>query len=321
MKMNKVTAITTFLAVALSAHGQIPDLPIKNQNVLGIYAASKTTQVCALASTMEPSSTNGAGSVPVDSSTFAGINDTLRRTEVPLTVINHEGGCYLWAGAFGADGSLYFSVYKEFFLDTVKGGYALPAGCGDIELSLCDNIHISELDGAQMAIVSLLGPDGQTMSQYSLPVSNGQVNFPRQLAGENAILSVLGSDNTWQYWNISTGSAIQPDSFSLSLNPSIAGVYMFADENVFLELSANGVITNPTAELKSTSKQWLAVAFSTASGDMFTGVWVRKAGETQWNYYSVPDGMQYVPVPVQEGTYWMFPTWKDGVITPISLKG
>ena len=322
MKRTIAIALTLTAVFALNTYAQ--DLPmIGSKDALRTYALEQAANVAASISTSLPVGNNSYGYVPVSEATASGISNTIAGMNLSVDVANPNDSLFIWAGAYNSDGDPLFTGYNQFNLVLGKGGYALPADYGNITLGLYDNIPI-KVNGAQQAIVDILGPNGQTEAEYSLNVQNGKVYFPRQLAGTNAILAVFtnsataGSPGGWAYWNVGNGSSIQSQHFNVTLNSPIQGIVSFTDANVFVTVpTTNSIGNNLTAEFKATGKELVSVSFWTTEGKWFKGAWVRKAGTSQWQQYiAVVDksaGMMDFALPITAtGIYYIIPVWSAG---------
>ncbi|MDE2172419.1 MAG: hypothetical protein KGJ33_00530 [Patescibacteria group bacterium] len=289
-----------------------------SKDALRTYALEQSANVAASINASLPVGNNSYGFVPVGEPTAEGISNTIAGMNLSVDVANPNDGLFVWAGAYNADGDPLFTGYHQFWLVNGKGGYALPPDYGNVTLTLFDNIPIKVNADAQSAIIDILNDAGVTTAEYSLNVQNGKVYFPRQLAGTNAMLAVYisggkGVGPGWLYWNVSSGSQVTPEHFDVALKSTIQGVVSLTDTNVYVTVpTTNSVGYNLTAELKSTSKQWLGVSFSTSEGRLFKGAWVRKAGDALWTPYAPTGGTKYFLLPVEQAIYYIIPVWNDG---------
>ena len=322
--------MVTVLAMAgLALNTNAQDLPmLRSKDALRTYALEQAANVSAQINASLPVGNNSYGFVPVESPTASGISNTIHDMSLSVDVANPNDSLFVWAGAYNADGDPLFTGYNQFSLVSGRGGYALPPDYGDVTLTLYDNIPI-KVDGAQSAFIDILNANGQTEAEYSLNVQNDKVYFPRQLAGTNAILAVFTNSMTgispggWVYWNVGSGSSVQPEHFNVTLKPTIQGVVSVADQGEILVSvpTTNGIGYNLTLELKCTSAaRTLSLAsFQTTEGKWFRGAWIRKAGTSTWSWSdSLPDvypnGKQVMAVYVYQttGVYYIIPVWNDG---------
>lgn len=344
-----VLTLAVFTAVfGLNAFGQVvtpqtgispvinavTDLPmLRSKDALRTYALEQSANVRAQISTSLSVGNNAYGFVPVEEATASGIADAIRGMNLSVDVANPNDPLFVWAGAYNADGDPLFtgdnrfSLVNGFSSVTGEGGYyALPPDYGNVTLTLYDNIPI-KVDGAQSAIIYILGRNGKTQMQYSLNVvRNSKVYFPWRLAGTNAILAVCVGIEVkpgqiqygWEYWNVNSGSKFSPEHFNVTLKPTIQGIASFTDADVFVAVpTTNGIGYNLTAELKVTGQRWNNVAFWTTEGKSFNGAWVRKSGASQWQYYrAFPQGQDtgamIFGMSLSAGVYYIVPVWNDG---------
>ena len=297
---------------------------LRSKDALRTYALEQSANAAASINASLPVGNNSYGFVPVESPTAEGISNTIRHMNLSVDVANPNDYLYIWAGAYNSDGDPLFTGYHQFKLENAKGGYALPAGYGDVTLALYDEIPI-RIDGATSAQLTIQNENGETQFGTSLRVYNGKVYFPRQLAGTNAILSVLtqvggkgdGTVDQWLYWNVGNGSSIKPEHFAINLKATIQGIVSITDNNVMVPVpTTNSIGQNLTAELKITANRNVLSSFLTTEGKWFKGAWVRKAGTSQWQYYAADAfkdaGVMGVLLSVQTGIYYIIPVWNDG---------
>lgn len=299
------------------------DLPmLRSKDALRTYALEQSANAVASINAALPVGNETYGYVPVESPTAVGISNTIRHINLSVNVANPNDYLYIWAGAYNSDGDPLFTGYHQFKLVNGRGGYALPPDYGDVTLALYDEIPI-RIDGANQAQLTIQNENGETQLGTSLRVQNGKVYFPRQLAGTNAILSVRveggkgDAPERWLYWNVNTGSHIQPEHFGITLKATIQGIVSVTDNNVMVPVpTTNSIGQNLTAELKVTANRNVLSSFWTTEGKWFVGAWVRKAGTSQWQYYAATAfkdaGVMGFLISAQPGIYYIIPAWNDG---------
>ncbi len=325
MKRTIAIALTLTAAFALNLNAQ--DLPmLRSKDALRTYALEQSANVAASINASLPVGNNSYGYVPVEEATASGISNTIRGMNLSVDVANPNDSLFVWAGAYNSDGDPLFTGNHQFKLENAKGGYALPTDYGDVTLALYDEIPI-RIDGAQSAQLTIQNGNGETQFGTSLRVYNGKVYFPRQLAGTNAILSVMtlvggkggGTVEQWLYWNVGNGSSIKPEHFAVNLKATIQGIVSVTDlANVEVAVpTTNGIGNNLTVEYKSTGKAYVGASFYTTEGKWFTGAWIRKAGTSDWVPYTatIGGGSVFINIPMLPGIYYIVPTWNPGDLT------
>lgn len=323
MKSSVLLTVMVLLCAALTSIAQITHLPISSQSELLTYALEQTASVSASIGTSLPSGPNTwGGFIPVKSPTVAGISNAISGMYLAVDVANPKDALYAYNGAYDSDGDVLFSGFHQFWLENAKGGYTLPVDYGNVPLVMVDNPPI-KIPGAIAAQVSMIDASGRTGNTYSLPVRNGKVFFPRQLAGTNAVLSVFiqgekgDSSGGWLYWNVGNGGWIYPDRFTFALKTTVQGITAVTDSNVRVAVpTSKSVGKNQSVEFTSTSKQSVTVSFWTTEGKWFNGAKVRKAGTTEWTTYEAATetktGYVSFPLGLSEGVYYIVPLWNEG---------
>jgi len=340
--MKKIITLTLFAAV-LAINTNAQDLPmIRSKDALRTYALEQAAVANAQIWTSLPDGNNAnynAPFVPLELGSATEISNAIAGMPLAVDVANPYDPLYTWAGVYNGDGDQLFWGYSKFNLvqtpaPTPKGSpqaytWVLPAGYGNITLKMADNIPI-RITNAQAAFVDILGTNGQTQQEYSLDVYNSKVYFPWRLTETNAILAVFtnnpaGGPGGWEYWNVghNTGSKIQPQHFSTPLTATIQGIVPIKGNGpIFVSVpTTNGVGNNLTVELQTIGNQGQGygnyVSFWTTEGKWFKGAWVRQAGTSQWQWYSVFSNpyqgmMVFVMYYQGDSVYYIVPDWNDG---------
>lgn len=293
---------------------EMKSLPIGSKDLLRTYAIEQSSQITAQIGTTIPTGGDRYQYTSVLKNTAAGISNTIAGMLLSIDVANPNDWIYVYNAVYNEDGDTLFSGSKHFKLENGKGGYALSVGYGDVPLNLSHTVPI-KVDAVRYAYISIMGENGQTQQMESVEVRDGKIYFPRSLAGENAILSLLIGDE-WHHWSVQNGSYINPEHFNINLTSGIEGISSFKDQNVIVRIQTkNGVGKNQTAEVEVTGKSLITASFFTNEGKWFQGAWVRKAGATELVYYpAVVDerlSMMLIHIPVQAGVYYIIPDWHE----------
>lgn len=237
-----------------------------------------------------------------------------------------------------------FEAHKTFHTKKSADGqtWVFPPGAGRLgEMKMASTIRIP-VSGAQYALFYPIGSDGKSLSPLNIQVWEGYVFFPSDWAGKNAILAIYRdnqpspdiptSSGGWQFWKVKTGKYIPYTGGTITPSAEIARVKSYKDRLVLLITSiTNGVGVTPLVEYTATTPQQAEFTFYAGekttsdtwnttpqeSGSFyFTGVMVRKSGETEWKAYTnIVTSHQPMPqilIDLTPGTYYVVPIWPEG---------
>lgn len=316
MKKTIVVIIFALMAsVGIKTHGQDLSM-IMSKDALRTYAIEQAANASVSIGTVLPNGPDGGAFLTISSASVKGIVETIENASISVDIANPKDPLYSFASVYNADREVLFTGSKSFKLLRKNDSYVLPPNYGELTLTLSDVVPI-KYTGAIFAQVCTLDPDGKTMNSYALRVENGNIYFPSQLAGSNALLTALitmDGSSQWKYWSIKHGSAISPTHLPIVLQPTIEGMVAVTDRSANIVVpTQNGVGKNITLEYTSTHAGIANVSFQTTEGKGFAGVWIRKAGESKWvSIPATPQQGSRITFQVGKGIYYVIPFWGDG---------